>query len=78
MEGIPGKIYLQLGEDVDPTDKDWKFDELGEITWASERIYPTDIEYQLVKKPKPKIPIRPPSDKEEFGSDWSGFSAPWM
>jgi hypothetical protein len=45
MKNIPPKIYLQVDADGE-TPKE--FQEL-EVSWATERVYPNDIEYVLPK-----------------------------
>jgi len=44
---VPNKIYLQTG--LDETEETIDFNDLFKkyITWSSERIYKTDIEYLL-------------------------------
>ena len=44
MKNLPDRIYLQIDADGE-TPEDFK--ELGGVTWCTERIYPTDIEYIL-------------------------------
>ena len=44
MKNIPKKIYLQVG---DVEDLDISFKELRGITWSTERIDSSDIEYIL-------------------------------
>ncbi len=50
----PEKIYLQVGD----LDRDAKWAECDEVTWCEDKIWPTDIEYRLVRrrsaKRKPK------------------------
>ena len=47
MKNIPKKIYLQ----VDPDDeKPEDFNELFCVTWCTERINDSDIEYELSNK----------------------------
>ena len=41
----PQRIYLQFGPGVDPgelTESEW---DSGEVTWAANRVFDTDIEY---------------------------------
>jgi len=49
MKNIPPKIYLQVDADGE-TPEDFK--EL-EVTWATDRIFKTDIEYVLATKISP-------------------------
>lgn len=42
---IPKTIYLQVGMDVDLNFED--FDDLDEVTWCTDKIHDTDIEYIL-------------------------------
>lgn len=49
MKNIPKKIYLQIAETKDEFDK-LDFNELKNVLWQKERVFKTDIEYQLVKK----------------------------
>lgn len=44
MKNLPDRIYLQIDADGE-TPEDFK--ELSGVTWCTERIYPTDIEYIL-------------------------------
>lgn len=44
MKNLPIRIYLQIDADGE-TPEDFK--ELEGVTWCSERIYPTDVEYIL-------------------------------
>lgn len=47
MKNIPEKIYLQIGEEeIEP---DYDFNKLGEVSWCSDKIFPSDIEYVLAK-----------------------------
>lgn len=48
MKNLPEKIYLVVGDIGDASDID--FNELSEVTWHSERIFPNDIEYVLNAK----------------------------
>lgn len=43
--GIPKKIYLQVGEDVDPEDIEGSWDHFEGITWCTDNIHGNDIEY---------------------------------
>lgn len=43
MKNIPGKIYLQIGDECDSED----FNELSEVSWCKDKIYDNDIEYTL-------------------------------
>jgi len=58
MKNIPPKIYLQVDADGE-TPKDFK--EL-EVSWADERVYPSDIEYVLA----PKISMIELTESEEI------------
>lgn len=49
MKGIPEKIYLQLGEDIEGVEN---FKEL-EVSWCSDRINKTDIAYVRDKQSSP-------------------------
>lgn len=47
MKNIPKKIYLQVG-DLNPEEvKDIDFNDLAEVSWCSDRIYKSDIEFVL-------------------------------
>ena len=42
IENIPDKVYIQLGEDVEPgTD----YNDLDGLTFSSEKVFRNDIEY---------------------------------
>lgn len=49
MRNLPIKVYLQVGNEVNIKD-DVDFNELAGVSWSSERIYKTDIEYVLKSK----------------------------
>ena len=44
MKNVPNKIYLQVGELTDEEMGD-VFDDLSEVTWCKDKIFPTDIEF---------------------------------
>ncbi|MBO9657511.1 MAG: hypothetical protein J7527_01675 [Chitinophagaceae bacterium] len=44
MKDVPQKIYLQVGDDYDPSLPE-KFGDLREVTWCSNRVHDSDIEY---------------------------------
>lgn len=44
MKNLPTRIFLQVGEEVD---KDTDFNELHGVTWWSDRVFDTDIEYVI-------------------------------
>jgi len=48
MKNIPKKIYLQVDADGELPEC---FDELVGVSWDSERIYDTDIEYVINTSP---------------------------
>lgn len=54
MKNAPEKIYLQIGEDVEPTED---FSKLAGVTWCDEKICKNDIEYVLSNKPNDKIDV---------------------
>jgi hypothetical protein len=43
MKNIPKKIYLNLGENIEDFED---FNELGEVTWCTDKVGDGDIEYQ--------------------------------
>lgn len=43
MKNIPNTIFLNLGEDLEDFED---FNELGEVTWCTDKIGDGDIEYQ--------------------------------
>lgn len=47
MKNIPNKIYLQVGELTPDEVGEIDFTELSEVSWCSERIYKSDIEFVL-------------------------------
>lgn len=49
IKNAPQKIYLQIGEDVEPTEE---FDKLVGVSWCEKRINENDIEYIMVVQPK--------------------------
>lgn len=53
----PDKIYLQVGD----IERDCEFSEVSieDVTWHSERIFDTDIEYRRVKRPTASAPVAP-------------------
>lgn len=60
MKNKPSKIFLQIGDGyMDDAD----FKELSEVTWCEDKIFDTDIEYEL-KKP----------DESEEGNDAIEFA----
>ncbi len=54
MKNVPRKIFLQVGEETSTKDN-VDFKELGGVSWCTERIHKTDIEYVLKPK-KTKLP----------------------
>lgn len=49
MRNLPLKIYIQIGDEVNIKDN-VDFNELAGVSWSSERINKTDIEYVLKSK----------------------------
>ena len=49
MKNLPLSIYLQVGFEHDKDD-DFNSLETSEISWCTDRIYGTDIEYVLFAK----------------------------
>lgn len=45
MKNIPNKIYLQVGELSDEEMKEVDFDNLSEVTWCKDHVFPSDIEF---------------------------------
>lgn len=45
MKNVPNKIYLQVGELTDEEMREVDFDDLSEVTWCKDNIFPTDIEF---------------------------------
>ena len=43
MNHVPERIFLVLGDGIFDGSQD--FDELSEVTWSKERVYPNDIEF---------------------------------
>lgn len=45
MKNVPDRIFINLGDyDEEYTEED-DFNELGEVTWCMDKIFPNDIEY---------------------------------
>jgi len=46
IENLPSKIYLQVFGDEEPLENEViNFDDLSEISWCQDKIYPHDLEY---------------------------------
>lgn len=43
IRNVPERIFLVLGDGIFDGSED--FDELSEVTWSKERVYPNDIEF---------------------------------
>ena len=52
IKNVPERIFLVLGDGIFDGSED--FDELSEVTWSKERVYPNDIEF-IRKKVRMKI-----------------------
>lgn len=52
MKNIPKRIYLQISDE--PLEKDFDFNDIDSehVTWCSERVYDSDIEYFQKKQLK--------------------------
>lgn len=61
IKNVPERIFLVLGDGIFDGSED--FDELSEVTWSKERIYPNDIEF--VRKKYDRKDIRNSSSKTE-------------
>ena len=48
MKNTPQKIFLQLGELSHEELQEIDFNDLSEVTWSSERVYSSDLEFNLV------------------------------
>lgn len=49
MRNVPKKIFIVIGDETNIKD-DISFNELAGVSWSSERINKTDIEYVLKNK----------------------------
>ena len=47
MKNIPEKIYLQVGDLTPDEVSEIDFTDLGEVSWCTDRIYDSDIEFVL-------------------------------
>lgn len=54
MKNIPDKIYLQVGDEVEPDDDFNKCAKSYEITWSDSRIFKNDIVYYRSKRKRGK------------------------
>lgn len=48
IKGVPKKIFIQVGNIPEGTEFDNLITEA--ITWSTDKIFDTDIEYRLIKK----------------------------
>lgn len=53
-KNVPNKIYLQIGDEVENDDD---FFDLYEITWATHRVFDSDLVYYRRKNKRKKANI---------------------
>lgn len=47
MKNVPNRIYLQVGDLTEDEIRELDFEDLSEVTWCKDNIFPTDIEFVL-------------------------------
>lgn len=77
MRNIPNRIFLQIGEDSTPEDDFEKIALDGSVTWCSDRVNGSDIEYVLAKQSAKKAVKIKPWKVVWMVINASGYALPW-
>ncbi len=67
MKNPPDRIFLQWHGDADANL--YRGEEPGEVTWSSERIFHSDIQYVMCKKKRFACTPPPPSANAMLGEN---------
>ncbi len=77
MKNIPNRIYLQIGEDSTQDDDFEKIALDGSVSWCSDRVNDSDIEYVRAKQGTKKAVKIKPWKRVWMIVNASGDALPW-